>query len=413
MSRWPDWIRRALEPTPAELDPGPPEDLLEIARAATAPLDDELMALRAPPYPSAVRLAIPWTALWGGLALAAAVLLLVWLWPAPAPELGVGTELALSGATHQLGPSIQLRGIGTASVEARTATGARVRVQGGGVRFDVDPNGPQRALVVLAGEVEVSVRGTVFDVFYVHERAAVHVVRGSVQVRAAGVEQVLEAGQSWSEEVPEAEVVAVAPPPPAPEPVCPVCVAPAPVASPAVAEAPLEVEPEPPLDLPPPVPPALQFAELLDRAEAEDRAGPLLGAIDQFLEDHPTSALGEEAEALRLEVGARIRPAQHVVHDIDVFLEARPAAGRRTSLLELRATLQRAQLHDCGAALPSYEALARESTGQTRARAEAWRGLCALQLGRTEEARAALQSAAELRVAEPLFTEVTRALEGL
>ena len=113
-----------------------------------------------------------------------------------------------------------------------------------------------------------------------------------------------------------------------------------------------------------------------------------------------------EARALRLEVGAEVRAPDEVIRNIDLFLAMHAAFPHRLQLLELRATLARDRLHDCGLALPTYRRLAEEAAGAQAARAQAWRGLCAADQGRISEANEAFASALALDVEEPLRTNV-------
>jgi transmembrane sensor len=80
----------------------------------------------------------------------------------------------------------------------------------GSARFSVTPN-PERPFKVLAGDVTVTVLGTVFDVTI--EPAGVHVsvVRGRVRVSTSRAERVLGAGDSGLFATPDADTAAAAP----------------------------------------------------------------------------------------------------------------------------------------------------------------------------------------------------------
>jgi len=234
------------------------------------------------------------------------------------------------------------------------------------------------------------VRGTVFDVYFLDGRAGVDVSRGEVWVSGPWTGS-LTAGQSWTSPSVERVVRVEAPPRPGPER----------AVVPEIEEAPAEA--------PDVVSEYLALFEQMDDPHVFARD--LLGEIDAFIEAFPDSAFVQDASALRLEVDARIRPVWQIVPDIDAFLEANPGAPRRMSLLELRATLLR-ENQDCQGALPTYRILAESGKGALRARAEAWRGLCAHQLGRDIEARRALATALALGVPHPLEAEVRAALEA-
>lgn len=398
---WPHWIVEALTPTARELDavdPGADDDLLEIAREATSPLEDELAMMARRPLPQTRRSLPIWVI---PMTMAAVAVATLWVyWPAPVhTDLPLHSEIRLVGAHHDLGPDIDFRGIGDIRVEAAGIDGNVVRVLRGAVHFEVDPNGLQRDLQVLAGDTIVEVRGTVFDVYFIDGHAAVDVTRGRVAVSGPWTGSLV-AGQSWTEERPDNVVIVEGPRQPPVEIVrierirdtdSPV----------------LEDEEKEEVDL------ALAYTRLLDQMEDPnvfDRD--LLRQIERFLDDHPESALVEDATALRLEVESRIRPVWQVVPDIDAFVTAYPKTPRRLSLLELRATLLR-ENQDCEGALPTYRVLASDGKGQLKARAEAWRGLCALQLGKHAEARKALATALTLNVKHPLEGEVRIALESM
>ncbi len=411
MSRWDQWIRDALSPTPLELDqvdPGADADLVKIAQDATAPLEEEIRALSWTPRPTLRPVIAPLVLT--VVAMAALVLAVVRFGAvAPVPENPplvprIATPLDLVGAPRELGPSIDFRGIGSLTVDRVGDDGFEVTLAHGAVRFEVEPGGPQRHLVVHAGQTDVVVKGTVFEVFYVDGRTSVSVDRGRVEVRDPSWIGAVEAGGSWT--APQDELVAVVPvnngqavdiPTPAERP----------VATHGADEPAAEVAVVTDQD------PARAFAKLLDRADdPEAYARDVRAEIDGFLTQHPASPFQEEVLALRLEIDARILPAWQVLADIDEFLAEHPQTPRRLSLLELRATTARAN-QDCEAALPTYRQLVSEAKGPLLARSEAWRGLCAHQLGQSAEARSALTHALDLSVPMPLRRDVEQALSGL
>ena len=392
-----------MEPTPAELDSvsGDPE-LLQIARQATIPIESELRALRRPASPGRVH------GLSGPGIVLVAVMAGLMLWFAMKPggqpavaELPLMHSVRLAGEAQHLGPDIDLRGIGEVTLSAAGPDGYVLRLERGAVHFEVDPEGTQRNLRVLAGETVVSVQGTVFDVYFIDGRAAVDVTRGRVRVESDGWAGSLGAGQRWTAEQP---VQFVRVPGETTEIVRHVL-----IDSPETAGSDsrvVQARSSDDLDL------VAAFTRLLDRADdptVPDRT--LLGEIEAFTTAHPSSIFEVDAAALQLEVEGRIRPVWQIVPEIDAFLQAHPGTPRRLSLLELRATLHR-ENQDCEEALPTYRTLATEAVGDQAARAEAWRGLCARQLGRDGEARASLRRALDLGLTHPLEAEVRLALEA-
>ena len=406
MSRWPHWILDALSPTSRELDavdPGPADDLVTIARMATSPLDDELammvrpLQLRRTPAPwSAPR----WLVFTTAVALAAVALWVAWPAP-PHTDLQLHQVVRLAGEPHTLGPDIDFVGVGEVLVEAAGPEGNAVRVVRGAVHFEVDPQGRQRDLRVFAGDTVVEVKGTIFDVYFIDGHAAVDVTRGRVAVSGPWT-GVLNAGQSWTEDRPDRIVAFEVPIPQVEDAIRP---------DPTVERIADTDVPRAAVDQAPDV--AAAYAHLLDEMENPDVFDrDLMGQIERFISAYPESPLVEDAQVLALEVEARISPVWQVVPAIDVFLSAHPNSPRRLSMLELRATLLR-ENQDCAGALPTYRILATDGKGQLRARAEAWRGLCAHQLGEEAEARIALATALTLGVKHPLEAEVRIALEAM
>lgn len=76
-----------------------------------------------------------------------------------------------------------------------TPTMVTLRLESGSARFSVTPN-PSRTFRVLAGDVTVTVLGTVFTVNYEPKGVTVQVERGRVRVHGPGGERTLEMNQS-------------------------------------------------------------------------------------------------------------------------------------------------------------------------------------------------------------------------
>ena len=111
-----------------------------------------------------------------------------------------------------------------------------------------------------------------------------------------------------------------------------------------------------------------------------------------FLQRYPDGALSAEAGVLQIEAVAAT-DADRAVKLADLWLGTQPDHGRRVDVLTLRATLARDRLEDCRRALPSYRELARIATGGAQARALAYQGICAAQVGDAAQAAPALDAA--------------------
>ncbi|HEX2874580.1 MAG TPA: FecR family protein [Polyangiaceae bacterium] len=110
---------------------------------------------------------------------------------APAPPGRLPSPLVLSDRSR-----VQPRDSGTElSVVEDSPTNVRVKLTRGRGHFEVAP-GTERVFSVLAGGVEVTVLGTVFDVEVVADRVGVDVERGSVRVNWKLGAAELTAGQS-------------------------------------------------------------------------------------------------------------------------------------------------------------------------------------------------------------------------
>lgn|GEM_PF-3774008 len=126
-----------------------------------------------------------------------------WVW-AGAVAVVAAALLLLPRGGQQLGPSIELSG-NHESVVTERPDGFDVELAAGTLRANVDPGGARRNLRVLAGDVTVSVKGTVFEVRRDGARVEVTVQRGLVEVERGGDRSLVTAGESW----PRAESVAV------------------------------------------------------------------------------------------------------------------------------------------------------------------------------------------------------------
>ena len=87
-----------------------------------------------------------------------------------------------------------------------------VRLSSGTAHFEVVPNKPQREFLVSAGNVEVAVVGTVFEVEHQTDRVRVAVSEGKVRVRSGSNISFVQAGQSsWFAQASEPETAAAKP----------------------------------------------------------------------------------------------------------------------------------------------------------------------------------------------------------
>ncbi len=425
--RWPAWIHDALRLGPKEVDrvrPGlPTADLRLLAAASEQPQEAvDLLVRRLRQAPPAVRHnPLIWLV---PVAMAVAAVLIATRFslndaPPAYGEIAVPLYQTASMSqfqTLELGPSIQVSGLGELTVEQADESGTQVRLHRGSARFDIDPTGAHRALTVLAADTAVRVTGTQFIVHRLYDSVHVDVLRGSVEIERDGAFSILAAGDTWTHR----GVVAALTVAPQTGPDIPAIasVAPTAVSPPAstVTAAPTQ-QPVAAASATPPVAPTEPvvrtsgeaFAQILDALDSSEPPASIARALDAFLRLHPTSSMAPEAAALRLELAAELEPPRVVVADLDLWLRANLEHPRRLALLELQATLARDQLQDCELALPPYRALALEAPVTLAARAEALRGLCALEIGNREEARTALARAVELGVDASLTTDVMAA----
>lgn len=456
-------IRLHTTPLPSEVDRLVLGAIPEGWAAATSPTDLEVAALcarRAELLEDGRSGWRPWqlpTLALGTLAGAAAVAALtVAVWPVPSsygtPDLLPGTTASLSrDEVIDLGPSIDLtphaldNAAGPAKVHIAQADteGTVVDVLEGGTWFEVDPKGLHRNLTVRAGDVAVTVKGTVFTVDHIDDQVVVAVERGRVQVSTAERTFFLNTGERWSstgsetasrrpELAPQPVVASMNPPPHVPpEPEAMVRTAPRPspeARRPAIPEPapppPVLHEPErvlkPVVVAPPPellpkdeAPPengkddTARTAADLDallilsrRAESNEPVREVLADVRDFLQANPDERLRKMAHRIELSL---LRQAGDLVA-FDEALQARLAEDPQNAPLhQQRADTQRA-LGDCNTALLHYQQASRAQT-PVGVRALGGMSECFLLLGRQEEAREALRTALK-RPLDPATEEV-------
>ena len=341
------------------------------------------------------------------LALAIAAILLFMAGPSSepvAPEYGpvplAMHALVPTNTATQLGPSIQLQGVGELTVERAGPEGTEVHLTEGAYNFEVDPNGAFRDLVVVAGDVRTTVHGTRFSVQRLEGRVKVVVERGRVSVAHGGQIQYLTANQSWTRPAPIVDTKAQA---------LPVPTVAALVATPAPSEGPTKTT----AAASPSRDDAMALAGLLSSIEALHPEDALL-AIDAFLALYPDSALHTEARLLRVELAVNMAGESGVLNEIDALLALPEAAHRRLDLLEARARFADTNLQDCSLAIVAWQQLAFETIGTRRAMALARGGLCMVQQDPDNvEGRLLLEHALSEGVKEPLRTRVSAELGAL
>lgn len=403
----------------SELDP----QVLRAARNATEPtlaeVDALMRGLRREQTPSRLPMLVL------GFAAAAAIVLLM-LWPSTAQYGPTPTGPVRLTAQHlAFGPSISVTGTGSAVVTAAGPEGTRIELRQGAITATVDPTGAFRALTIATPDgTEVAVRGTVFTVTWDGQAGSVAVARGLVSVTGSDLDTELAAGEqiSWNDGATVGEGSRPEPIPAkgegsgAPDLLdrgdhLPVPRAPAPVIdaapAPSIAE-PDEVPPEPAVvasepvaalepDLPAEPNPSPDLAQArafgrVQQALEDGRAEDAEYLAGLFVERYPDSSLASEASFVAIEAIAVRDPAKAVAR-ASAWLTAHPSHARRIDVLTLHATLSRDRLKDCAAALPSYTELASLTRGSEGARALAYQGLCAADLGDVVVAREALDAA--------------------
>ena len=333
-------------------------------------------------------------------AAAAAVLALATLWPLGRPEGGVPTGPESILPTRLASGYAQVQAVSPCEgvhVEARELTTVEmdwcesgvlcIGLERGEIDVSVGPAFKPQILRVHAGSVVVQVVGTRFTVSRHADRVSVAVTEGTVSVAWPEGSDTVTAGSSWRSWADPADTLAAAPdgqerrdelradedhapPPPAP--------------------------PQAPTESPPQVALAETEIQLLATIQAQRGLGrpadERLGALDRFLATYPASASAEEVMALKVEAltdAGAYRDAIDTARDYCLTHESGP---RREEVRWLEATVARDRLHDCELALAPYRELA-ESSAARRGEAQYYRGMCAFDTGRTDEARAALEAA--------------------
>lgn len=430
MSGLPDWVVDAVSPTDDELervgqplDPALRSGCADVTAPSGVEVDSLLRRLRAvdAPVRRPARLrpvpVLP--------AVAALALVALLLWPSPYPPFGVPIELA-EGELLELGVSIDLRGPATLVVVER----GRVELLAGRLGVEVEPLGDEGELAIASGALTTSVVGTRFEVVRGSERETVSVERGRLRVETPEGTRLLGPGErlSWPEvievtssEPPVERVPAKLPEEPVPAPVAVMAAEPrrpeparspeepAPrVADPApeilVAELGPEIEPED----------VRAFRRILEAREMNTSATATLVMSERFLSKHRDSDLAGEVRIIRLEILAQTASPREALGELDGWLGAHADDPQFLRLLELRADVARDGLRDCRSALPGYRVLAARGRGERRARAQAFRGLCAYSEGLNDEAWEALNEALPNDfLPETLRFEVSEALAAL
>ena len=410
------------------------EQLTDWAREATEPTSFEVARLQASVRagdPTRARRLVPAIAVGAVVALVLAFALTRPSGPtytAPA----IGTQLALSEGA-QLGPSIILSGAGTALVTRADTARTVVTLEEGRLVAEVNPEGAYRSFTVRApGDVEVHVVGTKFTVAWEADAGEVSVERGRVAVyEGTSGPSYLQAGESWTwdggaaveEESRDHLMPGVtdgAPEPPdggarQPDPASdvpergmndrptPSREAPAPTPEGADSVSAAVSDPEAvavvdPLPEPPGAPTrtddlaaARAFGLVVTAAEQRDWST-AADLADRFIATHPSHSLTAEAGYVRIDALSHSDP-QAAVDTAASWLNSHPRHPRRADVLFLHATIAYDRLGDCSAALPSYTELIRLTAGERQAKAFAFQGLCAKELGQSDLARSAIDAA--------------------
>ncbi len=425
--RLPEWAKRATSPSVSEaqnLDATLPEPLREASRRATDPSDLEVQRLverlEAGSQTQGAGWGVPrWVPVAGMLAVAAVALW--WLRPpvqtdldgasvastqAPPPVAPLSSGAAALSGQAVLGPSIEVVGLADLTV-GRDASGAHlVLLHEGATRWSVEPRGADRALTVRAGEVDVRVVGTIFEVMRLDGLVVVEVERGTVSVDGPGVARKLTAAEGRLE-LPDHRIALAQRPGTVEGPVAAAC---SPVAAPSTPDDARAALAAPPSD---PAAAATSWTLILDRIDDGEDPRELATAIEAFIATHGGSVHAADAHYERLVAKSRFETAWLLAPEIAAQADADPDSRRWLDLWMLHATVARDGMQDCTTALPSYRKVASHATGTLQGEAEAWRGLCAARVGFESEALGALARSIQLGVTGDLAVEAHAALDRL
>ncbi len=421
----PPWIEQATNPTGTEIarlvQPIDP-DFVQAAAEGTSPMDSEINRLLMSRASAVVAEPSAWD--WIGVqprqlalaGIAAAALLTAGLTGVMPQSYGpVGSplgEIAEWNGSFELGPSIDVTADGILRVAQADRQDTVIDLIDGTAEFSVDPGGLYRHLLIRADDVEVEVKGTVFDVTVDDGQVWVNTTRGKVAVRYQGIESFVTADSGeWSTASIALQHVSAEPPALVP----PVgIVVDTPVAArerigvvATVSDVPMAAEAEG-TDAE-----TEAAATPRRRSSAADFVTPdrmmrrgenpevMLGMWDEFLENHPDSVEAPEARLNRLKALAGLAPNKSTMREITVFTAITPE--ERTDLLEeahlLQVGIGQELLDDCGSVTGSYHWLISHGDNKTTAMASAWLGLC----GATDKEQAlnALDRALALGLEDP------------
>ncbi len=339
-----------------------------------------------------------WTGVGGGVAAAAVITLVVLQMPdspvadAPPPDPGSSLPAHVSSGYARVetvspcaGITVEIRELTDLDLDWCSAGVLCLSLARGEIDVSVGPTFRPRTLRVLAGSVTVEVTGTRFTVSRHGERVSVAVTEGAVRVTWPDGSDTVVAGSYWTSWTDIAGAHGVE--------------SPAPVVSiPPANEGPARsTEDIATGDLPP-----LAHTEsevwLLATIQAQRGLGrpaeERLETLEEYLVAYPQNDSAEEVLALKVEAltqAGEYREAIGAARDYCLTYEEGP---HREDVRWLEATTARDRLHDCELALTPYRELA-EGVGARRAEARYYRGMCAFDTGRKEEARAALEAAME------------------
>ena len=469
MNHWTHWLRNAVTPSPKEMsqisqslpaevlqvcrdatDPMPHEErsirvwsqqVDDPTRMATDPLDTEvgrlIEALQHTPQPMPTG---PRPILLRGAflaAFAASLLLLFQVSSTPStlqsygtPPVALGLETQLSSHTALVfGPSIRMKATANIVVEQASEAGTIIALNEGSVHFNVDPKGQYRHLRVDAADVQITVKGTIFDVVRLDNVVEVTVTRGSVQVRNDGKVTLVTKGGSWSN---RALSMLKQTPPASPSPVPD-----AGDTTPAhVTNISTSHRPTPPKELPsqrtksskqtPNTPDfALNIPEhtkalhdIMSKRESGASLPELTDLVTAYQRQYeePTSVLKalDILVQFTLEQGDTDASIQVLSDWIQVSsdLDAR-LARKQHQYRWLRATLYRDKRNNCTKAMEDYLILSDITSEPLRSQSRAWMGLCLTDPSKTMEALRWLSSAQPQHLPTSLGAKVGSRIQKL